>query len=181
MKTLALAIITALATLTASAQSNTVALATTNPVPVIVPFNPPLTRLMQPADRAAYVKAGGSATASDVDIYRWWHRIVSNGVIYVQTANAISTVPNPLNAYGQWLRGLCIQAGAKAPFSKTQAVNALVVWYKATTNQQTINGLTLNFLQAEDTWRDLTAQGYDLNSLPPISMTVTQPVYTRFP
>jgi len=172
MKTLALAIITALATLTASAATNTVALITSNTAPIIEPFNPTPTRLMQPADRVAYVKAGGSAKASDVDIYRWWHRIVSNGVIYVQTANAISTVANPANA-DYW-------AGKVAAWHYVKNGDFRQARYAA---QATVKTNSLSEVVVEginiDVQNIIAATG--MTSAPPSTMTVTNPVYTRFP
>jgi len=143
---------------------------------------PPPIRIAHAVDLAAYVRAGGSSNATGAAIATWQrYRLLSNGVWTVPVAVVHSTTNNPLNAYGQWLRSLCQQAGATAPFTKQQAMSALVNWSKSATNTVVFDGLIINCVLAEDVWRDLQAQGYDLNKLPPGTLPVTNWIYGRLP
>lgn len=101
-------------------------------LPVTIQFNPRPPRPMYAPDVAAFLKAGGATngltvTQRDREIYRWQHhKLVSNGVVYVQTGWRITLTNNIDYARFWWLSSMGDRYGFKLPVSPDLVANQLI-------------------------------------------------------
>ena len=163
-------------------------------------------RKMRPADRDAYVRAGGATNATDTAIYTWQHYAIhqTNGITLVPSGVVISKIHNPLWDWAEWLVSLAYVAGQKPPFQNDAFAGTLTDWATNAVAAQAacfnpsnevtsallaagqlqikINNIQAATTQAVETWATLRALGYDLNHLPPVSLEHTNGlIYERLP